>query len=88
MDWNYECNSMKSAYFTWEKNICLAVLSIFICALSLIYPRIACRHHFSALRDVGRAVLKSVVTHMYTSIDLCTQGTLYVTIMYCSDDAL
>jgi hypothetical protein len=70
--------------------MCLAGLSFFICALalSLNYPRMTGRHHFSALHDVTRTVLKSVAKHMCTSIDLCTQGTLYVTVMCRSDDTL
>lgn len=38
MDWNYECNSMESAYFTWEtKYLLSSVIRVYLCPITNLY---------------------------------------------------
>jgi hypothetical protein len=35
MDWNYECNNMKSAYFTWKtKYLFSSVIRLYLCPIT------------------------------------------------------
>jgi len=35
MDWNYECNSKKSTYFTWESNyLFTSVIRLYLCPIN------------------------------------------------------